>query len=166
MLHICLRLNALVPMLVWCGLVRPYIGPSFHRQLRWLRIALDTRRRQFHCLPPPSPLCQTSPSGNKLIPRVPLLHLATSLPSSSSPANHTCHLQITLATQDHNANRHPAPTPVLTFFYCPHLFPEEKSFKKQAFPNKNTKCPIDAHCHRHCRRDPRMTKDFIELRVC
>ena len=20
--------------------------------------------------------------------------------------------------------------------------------------NKNTKCPIDAHCHRHCRRDP------------
>ena len=24
--------------------------------------------------------------------------------------------------------------------------------------NKNTKCPIDAHCHRHCRRDPRITK--------
>ena len=23
-------------------------------------------------------------------------------------------------------------------------------------PNKNTKCPIDAHCHRHCRRDPRI----------
>ena len=22
--------------------------------------------------------------------------------------------------------------------------------------NKNTKCPIDAHCHRHCRRDPRL----------
>ena len=22
---------------------------------------------------------------------------------------------------------------------------------------KNTKCPIDAHCHRHCRRDPRIT---------
>ena len=22
--------------------------------------------------------------------------------------------------------------------------------------NKNTKCPIDAHCHRHCRRDPRI----------
>ena len=29
--------------------------------------------------------------------------------------------------------------------------------------NKNTKCPIDAHCHRHCRRDPRITKDCIEL---
>ena len=26
--------------------------------------------------------------------------------------------------------------------------------------NKNTKCPIDAHCHRHCRRDPRISKDF------
>ena len=25
---------------------------------------------------------------------------------------------------------------------------------------KNTKCPIDAHCHRHCRRDPRISKDF------
>ena len=22
--------------------------------------------------------------------------------------------------------------------------------------NKNTKCPIDAHCHRHCRGDPRI----------
>ena len=29
--------------------------------------------------------------------------------------------------------------------------------------NKNTKCPIDAHCHRHCRRDPRITKDCIEV---
>ena len=29
--------------------------------------------------------------------------------------------------------------------------------------NKNTKCPIDAHCHRHCRRDPRITNDCIEL---
>ena len=28
--------------------------------------------------------------------------------------------------------------------------------------NKNTKCPIDAHCHRHCRRDPRITKNCIE----
>ena len=24
--------------------------------------------------------------------------------------------------------------------------------------NKNTKCPIDAHCHRHFRRDPRIAK--------
>ena len=23
-------------------------------------------------------------------------------------------------------------------------------------PNKNTKCPIDAHCHRHCRKDLRI----------
>ena len=29
--------------------------------------------------------------------------------------------------------------------------------------NKNTKCPIDAHCHRHCRKDPRITKDCIEV---
>ena len=29
--------------------------------------------------------------------------------------------------------------------------------------NKNTKCPIDAHCHRHCRRDPRITKYCIEV---
>ena len=29
--------------------------------------------------------------------------------------------------------------------------------------NKNTKCPIDAHCHRHCRRDPRITKDCIKV---
>ena len=29
--------------------------------------------------------------------------------------------------------------------------------------NKNTKCPTDAHCHRHCRRDPRITKDCIEF---
>ena len=34
------------------------------------------------------------------------------------------------------------------------------------FPtNKNTKCPIDAHCHRHCRRDPRITKDWEVLQV-
>ena len=25
---------------------------------------------------------------------------------------------------------------------------------------KNTKCPINAHCHRHCRKDPRISKDF------
>ena len=31
--------------------------------------------------------------------------------------------------------------------------------------NKNTKCPIDAHCHRHCRRDPRITKDGVSPRV-
>ena len=31
--------------------------------------------------------------------------------------------------------------------------------------NKNTKCPIDAHCHRHCRRDPRITKDSIGART-
>ena len=29
--------------------------------------------------------------------------------------------------------------------------------------NKNTKCPIDAHCHRHCRRDPRIAKNCIEV---
>ena len=29
--------------------------------------------------------------------------------------------------------------------------------------NKNRKCPIDAHCHRRCRRDPRITKDCIEF---
>ena len=26
--------------------------------------------------------------------------------------------------------------------------------------NKNTKCPLDAHCHRHCRGDLRISKDF------
>ena len=31
--------------------------------------------------------------------------------------------------------------------------------------NKNTKCPIDAHCHRHCRRDPRITKAWKILQV-
>ena len=164
MLHICLRLNALVPMLVWCGLVRPYIGPSFHRQLRWLRIALDTRRRQFHCLPPP-PLSAKPLRRGINSSRVFLSY--TSPPPSPPPP----HLQIKLATcRSHLPHKitmqiatlHPS----LNLFYCPHLFPEEKSFKKQAFPNKNTKCPIDAHCHRHCRRDPRMTKDFIELRVC
>jgi len=30
----------------------------------------------------------------------------------------------------------------------------------QIWKNKNTKCPIDAHCHRHCRRDPRIIKAF------
>ena len=29
--------------------------------------------------------------------------------------------------------------------------------------NTNTKCPIDAHCHRHCRKDPKITKDCIEF---
>ena len=29
--------------------------------------------------------------------------------------------------------------------------------------NKNTKCPIDAHCHRHRRKDLRFTKDCIEF---
>ena len=31
--------------------------------------------------------------------------------------------------------------------------------------NKKTKCPIDAHCHSHCRRDPRISNDCIELEV-
>ena len=31
--------------------------------------------------------------------------------------------------------------------------------------NKKTKCPIDAHCHRHCRRDPRISKDWEVLHV-
>ena len=31
--------------------------------------------------------------------------------------------------------------------------------------NKNTKCPTDAQCHRHCRRDPRNTKDWEVLQV-
>ena len=91
---------------------------------------------------PPSPLCQTSPSGNKLIPRVPLLHLATSLPSSSSPANQTCHLQITLATQDHNANRHPAPTPVLTFFFTVLIFSRKrKVLKSRLFQTRTQSVP-------------------------
>ena len=34
---------------------------------------------------------------------------------------------------------------------------------KRSLSNKNTKCPIDAHCHRYCRRDPRITKDCIEV---
>ena len=39
-----------------------------------------------------------------------------------------------------------------------------KSVKNRHFcMNKNTKCPIDAHCHRHCRRDPRITQDYIEV---
>ena len=29
--------------------------------------------------------------------------------------------------------------------------------------NKNTKYPIDAHGHRHCGKDPRITKDCIEV---
>ena len=31
--------------------------------------------------------------------------------------------------------------------------------------NKNTKCPIDAHCHRHCRRDPRIGRFWSGLQV-
>ena len=29
--------------------------------------------------------------------------------------------------------------------------------------NKNTKCPIDAHCHRHRRQDIRITKENLKL---
>ena len=29
--------------------------------------------------------------------------------------------------------------------------------------NKNTKCPIDTDCHRHCRRDPWITKSCTEV---
>ena len=29
--------------------------------------------------------------------------------------------------------------------------------------NKNTKCPIDAHCHRHCREDLRIINVCIEF---
>ena len=35
----------------------------------------------------------------------------------------------------------------------------------QTGPNKNTKCPIDAHCHRHCRRDPRIGRFWSGLQV-
>ena len=35
----------------------------------------------------------------------------------------------------------------------------------QILVNKNTKCPIDAHCHRHCRKDSRITKDWEVLQV-
>ena len=28
------------------------------------------------------------------------------------------------------------------------------TLKERSQGNKNTKCPIDAHCHRYCRRDP------------
>ena len=31
--------------------------------------------------------------------------------------------------------------------------------------NKNTKCPIDSNCHRHCRRYQRITKDCIGART-
>ena len=31
--------------------------------------------------------------------------------------------------------------------------------------NKNTKCPIDAHCHRHCRKDLRITEDYLEFNM-
>ena len=34
---------------------------------------------------------------------------------------------------------------------------------KGLISNKNTKCPIDAHCHRHRRKDLRFTKDCIEF---
>jgi len=40
----------------------------------------------------------------------------------------------------------------------------QMSNKKRKEKNKN-KCPIDAHCHRHCRRDPRITKDCIGVRT-
>ena len=32
--------------------------------------------------------------------------------------------------------------------------------RSEILRNKNRKCPIDAHCHRHCRRDSRISKDF------
>ena len=32
-----------------------------------------------------------------------------------------------------------------------------------ALLKQEQKCPIDAHCHRHCRRDPRITKDCIKF---
>ena len=39
-----------------------------------------------------------------------------------------------------------------------------KSVKNRHFcMNKNTKCPIDAHCHRHCRRDPRIAEKFCKF---
>ena len=34
-----------------------------------------------------------------------------------------------------------------------------------ACKNKNTKCPIDAHCHRHCRKDLRITEDYLEFNM-
>ena len=40
-------------------------------------------------------------------------------------------------------------------------------FRKTIYKNKNSKCPIDAHCHRHCRRDPRTTKiSLCDFRNC
>ena len=46
-------------------------------------------------------------------------------------------------------------------------YSQEQNFKGEngggICQNKNTKCPIDAHCHRHCRRDPRITKYCIEV---
>ena len=38
---------------------------------------------------------------------------------------------------------------------------EKKKRKGNEVENKNTKCPIDAHCHRHCRREPRIKKNCI-----
>ena len=31
--------------------------------------------------------------------------------------------------------------------------------------NKNTKCLIDAHCHRHCRKYLRIIEDYIEFDI-
>ena len=35
--------------------------------------------------------------------------------------------------------------------------------KREVDKLRCTKCPIDAYCHRHCRKDPRITKDCIEV---
>ena len=40
-----------------------------------------------------------------------------------------------------------------------------KSYTKWGKINKNTKCPIDAHCHRHCRKDQRIAKYWEVLQV-
>ena len=38
-------------------------------------------------------------------------------------------------------------------------------FLREVFNNKCPNCPKDAHCHRHCRIDSRITKDCRTLRV-
>ena len=39
--------------------------------------------------------------------------------------------------------------------------PQNKSVKMCR--NKNTKCPIDAHCHRHCRKDLRILQGLLRI---
>ena len=50
---------------------------------------------------------------------------------------------------------------------CDHFKVDLQSFCRnyRVSQNKNTVSYIDAHCHGHCRRDPRITKDCIGART-